>query len=157
MDYSDDLEMYKKIRLLLVDDEERFRSTLVKRLSEKGFEPNDAPGGIEALQMIRKSEFDIVVLDIKMPEMDGIETLGQIKKISPDTEVILLTGHANVESAVEGMRLGAYDYLMKPCELEQLLEKISAAYAVKTQREEKRVSDKVKKDMEHWQKHWYRS
>ncbi|WP_051617064.1 sigma-54-dependent transcriptional regulator [Desulfonatronovibrio hydrogenovorans] len=157
MNHPGDLERLEKVRLMLVDDEERFRTTLAKRLGEKGVKPRTASGGVEALQSMKDGPVDVVVLDIKMPGMDGIETLGQIKKIDPDTEVILLTGHANVESAVEGMRLGAYDYLMKPCDLEQLLEKILQAYDHKVSREESRVKDKMKEQVEHWQKHWSRS
>ena len=79
----------------------------------------------------------MVVLDVKMPGMDGIQTLGEIKKINPPVEVILLTGHASVDSAVDGMRLGAYDYLMKPCEIEVLMEKINGAYEIKAGRDER--------------------
>ncbi len=153
----EDQELLKTVKLMLVDDEERFLSTLAKRLAEKGMQVQTASSGFEALETIRDKSVDIVVLDIKMPQMDGIQTLGHIKKIDPDVEVILLTGHANVESAVEGMRLGAYDYLMKPCELEQLIEKILSAYKHKAAREGKRISDHAKNQMDHWQKHWSRS
>ncbi|RQD64704.1 MAG: response regulator [Desulfonatronovibrio sp. MSAO_Bac4] len=152
----EDLGLLKKIKMMIVDDEERFLSTLAKRLAEKGVYVETASSGFEALEKIRDKSMDIVVLDIKMPQMDGIQTLGHIKKIDSDIEVILLTGHANVESAVEGMRLGAHDYLMKPCDLELLIEKVLDAFNKKAGREDKRIRDHVSKEMEHWQKHWSR-
>lgn len=124
-------------RLLLVDDEERFRTTLGKRLTEREMEVTTVGSGEEALKEITQKLYDVVVLDVKMPGMDGIETLSEIKKTRPNIEVILLTGHASVDSAVDGMRLGAYDYLMKPCEIEQLLEKINGAYEIKNGRDER--------------------
>ncbi len=105
----------KNPKLLLVDDEERFRTTLAKRLKEKGLEVAAVGSGQEALEEINKESFDVIILDIKMPGMDGIETLGEIKRKNPLVEVILLTGHGTIDTAIEGMRLGAYDYLMKPC------------------------------------------
>jgi len=147
----------KNIKLLLVDDEERFRTTLSKRLAEKGLAAETAGNGIEALKIVKDRHVDVIVLDIRMPEMDGIETLRQVKKIDAEVEIILLTGHANIESAVEGMRLGAYDYLMKPCDLEQLLAKITEAWTVKRDREKKAVRNGIQKKMDYWQKHWSRS
>ncbi len=122
-------------RILLVDDEERFRTTLAKRLKGKNFEVADLGSGNEALDYIKDNQVDVVVLDIKMPGMDGIETLGEVKKLVPGIEVVLLTGHGTVETAVEGMRDGAYDYLMKPCEIDELVEKINGAFAVKKERD----------------------
>jgi DNA-binding NtrC family response regulator len=125
-------------RILIVDDEERFRLTLSKRLAERGLEVGATVGtGMEALQEIRGKDYDVVLLDVKMPGMDGIQTLGEIKKINPRIEVLLLTGHASVDSAVEGMRLGAYDYLMKPCEIDVLMEKINGAYDIKAGRDDR--------------------
>ncbi len=147
----------KSIRLLLVDDEERFRTTLSKRLAEKGLAAETAGSGIDALKIVKDRPVDVIVLDIRMPEMDGIETLRQVKKINSEVAVILLTGHANIESAVEGMRLGAYDYLMKPCDLEQLLAKITEAWDAKQAREKKAVKNGIQKKMNYWQKHWSRS
>lgn len=123
------------MKLLLVDDEERFRTTLAKRLEEKGIDVTTLGSGVLALRYILEHPVDVIVLDIKMPELDGIETLREIKKINPGIEVILLTGHASIDSAVVGMRLGAYDYLMKPCELETLLKKVTGAYAIKNTRD----------------------
>lgn len=129
--------MLEGLKLLLVDDEERFRTTLAKRIQDKGINVAHLDSGIKALQYIKENPVDVIVLDIKMPELGGIETLEEIKKAEPGIEVILLTGHAAIDSAIEGMRLGAYDYLMKPCELEDLLEKIQGAYEIKHKRDER--------------------
>lgn len=124
-------------RIMIVDDEERFRTTLTKRLIERQLDVTSSGSGAEALAEIKKKLYDVVVLDVKMPGLSGIETLAEIKKISSGIEVILLTGHASVDSAVDGMRLGAYDYLLKPCEIETLLEKINGAYGVKASRDQR--------------------
>ena len=157
MSQTGDAANLKSIRLLLVDDEERFRTTLSKRLAEKGLTAETAGNGIDALKIVKDRPLDVIVLDIRMPEMDGIETLRQVKKIDAEVEIILLTGHANIESAVEGMRLGAYDYLMKPCDLEQLLEKITEDWTAKRDREKKAVRNGMQEKMDYWQKHWSRS
>ncbi|MDY0225380.1 MAG: response regulator [Desulfomicrobium apsheronum] len=124
-------------KLLLVDDEERFRDTLAKRLKETGYEVSGASSGMEALDKLAAEKFDIVVLDIQMPGLSGIETLSEIRSKHVGIEVIMLTGHGDVSSAVEGMRLGAYDYLMKPCEYEYLVVKIQEAFKVKWERDER--------------------
>jgi DNA-binding NtrC family response regulator len=129
-------KMERVIRVLLVDDEERFAQTLSKRLTERGLSVLTASRGREALELMEDHVFDVVVLDVKMPGMDGVETLREAKKVQPLTEVILLTGHASVDSAIEGMRLGAFEYLMKPCEIEELMAKIEEAYAKRVMREE---------------------
>jgi DNA-binding NtrC family response regulator len=116
------------IRLLLVDDEEDFRTTLASRLKKRDIDVTDVGSGNEAIELIREKSFDVAVLDIKMPGMDGIETLRHLKKIAPLVEVILLTGHGSVEAGIEGMRLGAYDYLMKPYNVKDLLLKVEDAY-----------------------------
>jgi DNA-binding NtrC family response regulator len=120
--------MGEAIRLLLVDDEERFTKTLAKRLGERGLNVITASSGLEALKLMEHNVFDVVVLDVKMPGMDGVETLREMRKVQPLTEVILLTGHASVDSAIEGMRLGAFEYLLKPCEIEELMAKIEDAH-----------------------------
>lgn len=124
------------IRLLLVDDEKRFTRTLSKRLSERGLSVATASSGLEALKLMEDNLFDVAVLDVKMPGMDGVETLREIRKVQPLTEVILLTGHASVDSAIEGMRLGAFEYLLKPCEIEDLMAKIDEAYEKRKIREQ---------------------
>jgi len=116
------------IRVLLVDDEVPFVETVTKRLSKKGITIFKAFSGEEALmQLTRIADLEIVVLDVKMPGMDGLEILAKIKRHYPQVEVIILTGHATFETAVKGMRLGAFDYLSKPCELEKLTKKIQEA------------------------------
>lgn len=119
----------KPIRVLLIDDEERFVLNLAKLLRGRGFEVAtacDGPSGVAAAEQ----GVDVVVLDVKMPGMGGIETLRRIKERSPETEVLMLTGHADVETGVEAMREGALDYLMKPCDIDDLIAKIREAYEV---------------------------
>jgi DNA-binding NtrC family response regulator len=131
--------------VLLVDDEAPFVETMTKRLEKRELKVNAALSGKEALEMLDKHRnMDVVILDVKMPEMDGIETLRQIKKAYPLTEVIMLTGHATVETAIEGMKLGAYDYLMKPCDIEQLMEKVQEATKKKRDHEKKIREARVK-------------
>ena len=121
--------MSEKISVLVVDDETRFALNLVKILSRRGIEADAAFDGFQALEKVKsQAMFDVVVLDVKMPVLDGIETLAELKKIAPDTEVIMLTGHATLDSGIQAMRMGAYDYLMKPCDIEDLIEKIKEAY-----------------------------
>ena len=123
-------------RVLLVDDEKDFLETLVKRLKKRKLDVMAASGGIEAVQTVTEQQVDVVVLDVKMPDMNGIDTLKAIKKIRPSAEVIMLTGHADMEIAIEGMELGAFDYLMKPADIDELLYKIQDAYKKKNYREE---------------------
>jgi DNA-binding NtrC family response regulator len=115
-------------KVLIVDDEERFRKTLSKLLTAQGLEVYSAGSGDEALDLIRKHPVDIVLLDMRMPGMNGIDTLSAIKKIDPLIEVIMLTGHASVDVAVEIMKRGGFEYLLKPCDIDELLVKIDAAF-----------------------------
>jgi len=126
--------------VLVVDDEVQFVETLVKRLAKRSIRVGAAYSGHEALEKLAAggpTKTDVVILDVKMPELDGLETLARIKEEHPLVEVIMLTGHATVESAIEGMKRGAYDYLMKPCEIDVLLEKVVAAADKKREHEEK--------------------
>jgi DNA-binding NtrC family response regulator len=116
------------MKVLLVDDEEDFRTTLANRLRKRKLEVGEAEGGPEALALMNNQIFDVVVLDVRMPGMDGIEVLKRVKESHPLVEVIMLTGHASVESGIEGMRFGAFDYLMKPCDINDLIMKIQDAY-----------------------------
>jgi DNA-binding NtrC family response regulator len=116
------------IKILLVDDEEDFRKTLGNRLRKRNFEVEEAESGTQALEAMGRQVSDVVVLDVRMPGMDGLEVLKRIKENHPQAEVIMLTGHASVESGIEGMRLGAFDYLMKPCNINDLTVKIQDAY-----------------------------
>jgi len=126
--------------VLVVDDEVQFVETLVKRLVKRGVKVRAAHSGQQALDALEgggATRTDVVVLDVKMPGMDGLETLAAIKNLHPLVEVIMLTGHATVESAIEGMKHGAYDYLMKPCDLDVLMEKINRAAVKKREHEAK--------------------
>src|SRR4030042_2106893 len=123
------------IRLLLVDDEEDFRTTLASRLRKRRLEVWDVEDGMKAVDVVETKPIDVAVVDVKMAGMDGLETLKRIKQINPLIEVIMLTGHASVESGVEGMRLGAFDYLMKPCDINDLVAKIRDAYQRKLAQE----------------------
>jgi len=119
------------IRVLLVDDEAPFLDTLKKRLLKRNLEVLPARSGSEALDVLdTEKNIDVVVLDVKMPGMDGLATLRQIKAAHPSVHVIMLTGHATMESALEGMKLGAYDYLMKPCNVDLVLAKITEAVKI---------------------------
>ncbi len=134
--------------VLLVDDEVPFVETMTKRLKKRDLVVNTAYSGQEALDILDKHRnTDVVILDVKMPGMDGIETLEKIKKSYPLTEVVMLTGHATVESAIEGMKKGAYDYLMKPCDIEQLMQKVEEATQKKRIHEDKIREAKVKEAM----------
>lgn len=133
-----------KIRILLVDDEEEFVEALAERLSMRDYDVTTALRGEEALDKLRQYNFDVVILDVRMPGIGGNEVLHEIKRIKPLTEVIMLTGHATVESAIEGMKQGAYDYLIKPCETEDLVSKINKAHEKKAEHEERIRDAKVK-------------
>jgi DNA-binding NtrC family response regulator len=134
-----------KVNVLLVDDEAPFVAALTRRLSKRDLDITAAFGGQEALDKLEKSvKYEVVILDVKMPGMDGIETLKRIKKSHPLVEVIMLTGHATVESAIEGMKLGAFDYLMKPCDIDDLVSKVDEAAARKQIHEEKIAQARIK-------------
>ncbi len=128
-----------KVNVLLVDDERQFVETLAMRMEVRDFEVATACSGEEALAYLRDHDVDVAVLDMFMPGLSGMDTLRELKKIRPHTEVILLTGHATVEAAVEGMRLGAFDYLVKPTEIDQLVEKINRAHRRKLRALEEEV------------------
>jgi two-component system OmpR family response regulator len=114
-------------RILIVDDENDFREAIIKRLRARKIDVEGADSGLNALEMLSNQDFDVVVLDVKMPGMDGIETLREIKHKKPLVEVIMLTGHASVESGIQGMQLGAFDYVMKPVALDDLMDKLRQA------------------------------
>lgn len=120
------------ISVLIVDDEIEFLETLVKRLRKRKLAVNGVTSGQAALEFLRESSVDIVVLDVRMPDMNGLDTLREIKKSHGLLEVIMLTGHANMEVAMEGMDIGAFDYLMKPIEIDDLVYKIQDAYKRKS-------------------------
>ena len=127
-----------KPRILIVDDEERFRANLEKMLGAQGLTVSAQGSGAAALEELKLNPYDVIVLDIRMPGMNGLATLGEIKQINPEVEVIILSGHASMDAAMEINKLGGYDYLMKPCPLEELLLKIEAAYEKKVEREKRK-------------------
>lgn len=135
-------------RVLVVDDEEDFVETLVNRLVKRNIDAAGVLSGEEAVKTMGEKLFDVVILDIKMPGgMDGIECLREIKKIQPLAEVILLTGHASVETSIEGMKLGAFDYLLKPIKMEDLMIKLAQAFEKKDIHEQKIRKAKIKEFM----------
>ena len=139
------MEHYK---VLLVDDEKEYLETLIKRMKKRDLDASGLRSAEEAFEWLKQNMVDVVVLDVRMPGIDGIQALREIKKSYPLVEVIMLTGHASVEVAIEGMELGAFDYLMKPVDLDDLLYKIEDACKKKLIQEEKiacmeEIADKV--------------
>lgn len=126
-----------KPRILVVDDEERFRTNLQRMLAAQGMAAQALGSGREALAELEKNTYDVILLDLRMPDMDGLSTLAEIKKINPEIEVIILTGHASMDAAMEILNLGGYDYLLKPCPIDELVLKIDAAYEKKLEREKR--------------------
>ena len=132
-----------EIRMLLVDDEDDFRITLAERLKLRKIDVTDAGSGNEAIELVRQKSFDVAVIDVKMPGIDGIETLKQIKQIQPAMEIVMLTGHASIESGIKAMKLGAYNYIMKPCDIDELLIKTGDAYQHKLLKEKKKIKEQM--------------
>jgi DNA-binding response OmpR family regulator len=128
MKNSDQQPDVERIRLLLVDDEKGFVSVLSKRIRRRKIYVTTAFSGAEAIKALRHLEFDVAILDLKMEGMDGLEVLKIFRIMAPRLMVIMLTGHGSAEAARQGIELGAFDYLTKPCELDELIEKIKAAY-----------------------------
>ncbi len=124
-------------KVLFVDDEAEFLETLLKRMKKRELDVSGVKSGEEALAWLEKNPVDVVALDVRMPGMDGIQTLREIKGRHPLVEVVLLTGHASVEVALQGMEIGAFDYLMKPVDIDELLYKLQDAYKSKYLREKK--------------------
>lgn len=125
------------VKVLLVDDEKDFVDVLAERLENRNFKVRTAGSGDEALELLKEEQADVVILDVLMPGMDGMEALEEIKKLNPLIEVMMLTGHATIDTAINGLRLGAYDYLMKPTDTDDLVSKILRAYARKSEQEER--------------------
>ncbi|MHC1728901.1 MAG: response regulator [Syntrophobacteraceae bacterium] len=131
--------------VMLVDDEVPFVDAMTRRLNKRNLDIVAAKSGHEAMEKLEAAgSVDVVILDVKMPGMDGIETLKEIKKAYPLVEVIMLTGHATVETGIEGMKLGAFDYLMKPCDIEQLVSKVHDAKIKKSGHEEKITQARIR-------------
>lgn len=117
----------KKPKILLIDDEKEFITTLAERLELRGYDADIAESGEDGLALLGKAGYDVAILDLMMPGLNGIETLVQIKNIDTDLPVILLTGHGSTKEGMEGMRIGAFDFLMKPLDINELLSKIKLA------------------------------
>lgn len=131
-------------KILLVDDEKPFVETMTKRLKKREVDIVSAYNGKEALECLAKDgTIEVVILDIKMPVMDGMTALKKIKNKHPLVEVIMLTGHGTLETGIEGMKMGAFDYLMKPCDMDQLIEKVDEAARRKRQHEHKIMEARV--------------
>lgn len=132
-----------KTRILIVDDEEEFVQALSERLVMRNYDVTTSMSGENAVKNVKGYNYDVVILDVSMPGMSGIDALRAIKKIKPLTEIIMLTGHATVETAIDGMKLGALDYLIKPCETKDLIAKINMAYERKAEHEQRIRDAKV--------------
>jgi DNA-binding NtrC family response regulator len=127
----------KKADILLVDDEVVFSTNMSKLLTTRGYQVTTVKNGEEAIAALKKQPFDVMVLDLKMPVMDGITTLQQMKTLGLLTEVLILTGHGSMDTAFQAIEMGAYDYVTKPCEVTELVSKIEAAHARKRVKEKK--------------------
>ncbi len=133
-----------KDKILLVDDEQDFIDLLSERLESRDIDVEKSTTGEKAVDKVKDENYDAVVLDLKMPGMDGIEALKKIMEINPEMQIIILTGHATVDKGVKAMKLGALDFIEKPVKMDELLEKINKAKANKMLITEKRLSNKLK-------------
>ena len=138
----------KGSKILLVDDEVVFTTNMGKLLTNRGYKVTSANSGDAAIQALEKESFDVVVLDLKMPGMDGLTTLKEIKKLGLFTETLILTGHGSIDTALEAIKLGAYDYLTKPCEIDDLVGKLEGAWQKKDGAEKKEMKEKMQKVVE---------
>jgi DNA-binding NtrC family response regulator len=137
----------KKIKLLVVDDEVKLLESISKRLSIRNFDVTTASNGKEAVKVAKGGKYDLAILDLKMPKMGGEEVLKILKKRHKFLEILILTGHASTESTVECMKLGAFDYLEKPCEFDKLVEKLKEAYEARLMKKfkhDKKRMDEIK-------------
>ena len=135
-------------KILLVDDEEVFARNMAKLLTARGYKLLSANSGDMAIRILEEEAVDVIVLDLKMPGMDGLTTLKEIKKLGLFTETLILTGHGSIDSALEAIKLGAYDYLTKPCEIDELVVKIEGAWSKKDNAAKKEMMDKLQKVVE---------
>ena len=138
----------KGSRVLLVDDETVFTGNMSKLLTSRGYRVTAVNSGDSAIRVLEEEDFDVVVLDLKMPGMDGITTLREIKKLGLFTETLILTGHGAIDTAMEAVKLGAYDYLTKPCEIDELVAKIEGAWVKKGDAVQQDIQEKIQKVVE---------
>ncbi|MCF8067663.1 MAG: response regulator [Desulfobacterales bacterium] len=135
-------------KILIVDDEEIFAGNMAKLLITRKYNVTTVHNGEDALLELEKTNFDVVVLDLKMPGMDGLATLKEIKKLGVLTQILMLTGHGSIDSALEAVKLGAYDYLTKPCDIFELVRKIEGAWKIKDKEEKIETQEKIQKIIE---------
>jgi DNA-binding NtrC family response regulator len=138
----------KGAKILLVDDEEVFVRNMSKLLTARGYKVATANSGDSAIRVLEAQSVDVIVLDLKMPGMDGLMTLKEIQKLGLFTQTLMLTGHGSIDSALEAVKLGAYDYLTKPCEIDDLVAKIEGAWEKKDDAFKKDMMDKIQKVVE---------
>jgi DNA-binding NtrC family response regulator len=138
----------KGSKILLVDDEVVFTRNMSKLLTNRGYQVTAVNSGDGAIRSLEEQGFDVIVLDLKMPGMDGIATLKEIKKLGLFTQTLILTGHGSIDTALEAIKLGAYDYLTKPCEIDELVAKIEGAWEKKDRAEQQELQDKIQKVVE---------
>lgn len=138
----------KGSNVLLVDDEVVFTGNMSRLLTSRGYRVTAVNSGDSAIQALEKEDYDVVVLDLKMPGMDGITTLKEIKKLGLFTETLILTGHGSIDTALEAIKLGAYDYLTKPCEIDELVDKIEGAWEKRDGEVKKDIQEKIQKVVE---------
>lgn len=136
-------------KVLLVDDEEEFVETLAERMRTRGMEVSTSNSGADALQMVDDEDYDVVVLDLMMPGIDGLDALKRIKRRRPDIQVVLLTGHATVEKGVEAIKQGALEFLEKPVDLASLTEAIHKAKATKMVLVDKETEERIRDILHH--------
>lgn len=138
----------KGSKILLVDDEVVFTTNMSKLLVNRGYLVTAVNSGDAAIQALEEEDYDVVVLDLKMPGMDGIATLREIKKLGLFVETLILTGHGSIDTALEAIKLGAYDFLTKPCEIDELVAKVEGAWEKKGEAEKQDIEDKIQKVVE---------
>jgi len=138
----------KGSKILLVDDEVVFTNNMSKLLTSRGYRVKAVNSGDAAITALEGEDFDVVVLDLKMPGMDGLATLKEIKKLGLFTETLVLTGHGSIDTALEATKLGAYDYLTKPCEIDELVAKIEGAWEKKDGEERRDLQETIEKVVE---------
>ena len=135
-------------KILLVDDEEVFARNMGKLLTARSYKVTTANSGDAAIRLLEEQPVDVIVLDLKMPGMDGLTTLKEIQKLGLFTQTLILTGHGSIDSALEAIKLGAYDYLTKPCEIDELVDKIEGAWTKKDNAAKQEMMDKLQRVVE---------